>query len=119
MDYQTFKTKYAPGLDPQQEVAVQAAEGPVLLLAVPGSGKTTVLVARLGYLLLCRGVPPGRILTMTYTVAATADMRRRFAETFGEELAPGLEFRTINALSARIIRHYERFTGRQAFTLAD
>ena len=119
MDYQTLKTKYTLGLDPQQEAAVQAAEGPVLLLAVPGSGKTTVLVARLGYLLLCRGVPPGRILTMTYTVAATADMRRRFTQTFGEELARGLEFRTINALSAHIIRHYERFTGGQAFTLAD
>ena len=112
-----FKTQYAVHLDPQQEVAIQAVEGPVLLLAVPGSGKTTVLVTRLGYMVLCRGIPPERILTMTYTVAATADMRSRFASLFGPALAEKLEFRTINGVSARIIQHYERSLGRKAFDL--
>ncbi len=117
MDYESFKTKYALTLNPQQEAAVKQADGPVLLLAVPGSGKTAVLVARLGYLLYCHAVPPGNILTMTYTVAATRDMRARFAQLFGPEAADSLEFRTINGLSARIIRHYERTEGRQAFSL--
>lgn len=117
MNYSDFKTKYAVSLDPQQEAAVQAVDGPVLLLAVPGSGKTTTLVIRLGYMVLCRDIPPERILTMTYTVAATEDMRCRFTALFGQSLAQKLEFRTINGVSARIIRHYERSMGRKAFEL--
>ena len=65
----------------------------------------------------CRGIPPERILTVTYTVAATRDMRARFARTFGEDRANRLEFRTINGLSARIIQYYERAMGRRAFQL--
>ncbi len=84
---------------------------------MPGSGKTTVLVLRLGYLLFCKQVRPEQILTVTYTVAATKDMRERFASFFGTELANRLEFRTINGLSARIIQYYERSMGRTAFTL--
>lgn len=53
-------------LNPQQEAAVQAIDGPVLLLAVPGSGKTGVLVTRLGYMLYVRGIKPERILTMPH-----------------------------------------------------
>ena len=52
-------------LNDQQMQAVQATEGPVLLLAVPGSGKTTVLVSRLGYMVYCRGITPESILTVT------------------------------------------------------
>ena len=92
-------------------------EGPVLLLAVPGSGKTTVLVTRLGYMLCCCGIAPDQILTMTYTVAATRDMRSRFSSLFGEELVSRMESRTINGVSARIIRAYEQRMGRTAFSL--
>lgn len=95
-------------LNAQQQAAVGAVEGAVLLLAVPGSGKTTVLVTRLGYLVQCCGVRPEEILTMTYTVAATRDMRNRFSSLFGEELGSRMEFRTINGVSARIIRAYEQ-----------
>ena len=70
MDFSQFKAQFSPNLDPQQEAAVQTVEGPVLLLAVPGSGKTTVLVTRLGYMRFVTGIPPERILTMTYTVSA-------------------------------------------------
>lgn len=117
MNYSDFKTQYASGLNPQQEAAVRAVHGPVLLLAVPGSGKTTVLVTRLGYMVLCQGILPEQILTMTYTVAATADMRERFAGLFGSDLAGRMEFRTINGVSARIIQHYERSLGRKSFDL--
>lgn len=117
MTYSEFKMKYAPALNPQQDAAVQTVTGPVLLLAVPGSGKTTVLVTRLGYMLLCCGILPEQILTMTYTVAATADMGDRFASIFGRKLANRLEFRTINGISAQIIRHYEQSLGRKAFDL--
>jgi DNA helicase-2/ATP-dependent DNA helicase PcrA len=119
MTFTEFKSKFNLNLTPQQEEAVQTVDGPVLLLAVPGSGKTTVLVTRLGYMLYVCGIRPERILTMTYTVAATRDMRERFATIFGKELADKLEFRTINGLSSRIIRHYERTLGRKAFSLLD
>ena len=54
---------------------------------------------------------------MTYTVAATRDMRSRFSSLFGEELGSRMEFRTINGVSARIIRAYEQRMGRTAFSL--
>ena len=104
-------------LNAQQQAAVGAVEGAVLLLAVPGSGKTTVLVTRLGYLVQSCNVRPEEILTMTYTVAATRDMRSRFSSLFGEELGSRMEFRTINGVSARIIRAYEQRMGRNAFSL--
>ena len=119
MDFSQFKTRFSICLDPQQEAAVQATEGPVLLLAVPGSGKTTVLVTRLGCMCYVRGIRPESILTMTYTVAAARDMERRFASCFGEEAAKRLSFRTINGVCSRISRYYERVTGRSAFRLLE
>ena len=60
----------------------------MLLLAVPGSGKTTVLVTRLGYMLCCCGIAPDQILTMTYTRAAAGEMKQRFAALFGQDCPP-------------------------------
>ena len=86
MTFQEFREQYKIQLNKQQLEAVQAVEGPVLLLAVPGSGKTTVLVTRLGYMICCKGIAPENILTLTYTVAATRDMGERFGKIFGSEL---------------------------------
>lgn len=119
MDFAQFKRGCGLDLDPQQERAVQTVEGPVLLLAVPGSGKTTVLVTRIGYMLHMKYIDPAQILTMTYTVAAAKDMRGRYAALFGEEEAGMLEFRTINGVCSRIIRSYERSLGRTAFRLLE
>lgn len=117
MEFEEFKKQYHISLNPQQEMAVQTTEGPILLLAVPGSGKTTVLITRLGYMVYCKNVPPERILTMTYTVSATRDMRERFSAVFGEDMGNRLEFRTINGVSQKIISRYESFTGGKAFDL--
>ena len=117
MTFEEFISRYRIRLNEQQKKAVKAVEGPVLLLAVPGSGKTTVLVARLGYMIYCKGIAPENILTMTYTVATTADMRARFNSFFGESASQGLEFRTINGVCAKIIQSYERSVGRSAFGL--
>lgn len=114
-----FLDTYHLSLNQQQQQAVQTLEGPVLLLAVPGSGKTTVLVSRVGYMVLARGISPETILTMTYTVSAAQDMRRRFATLFGPEYARRLEFRTINGVCSRIISCYERMTGRKAYALME
>lgn len=117
MQWKEFERKFPIKLNAQQKEAVQSVDGAVLLLAVPGSGKTTVLVARLGYMIYCRGIAPENILTVTYTVAATRDMRRRFASYFGEELAERLEFRTINGICARILQYFGKSTGKKPFTL--
>ena len=117
MQFEEFMRRFPIALTRQQQEAVRTAEGPVLLLAVPGSGKTTVLVARLGYLIYGRGVAPENILTITYTVAATRDMKHRFAALFGAEAAERLEFRTINGICAKIIAYYSRMIGRKAFDL--
>lgn len=117
MDWNEFVNTFPIQLNQQQQEAVQSTEGAVLLLAVPGSGKTTVLVTRLGYMIYCRNIHPESILTVTYTVAATKDMSKRFADRFGEEMAEKLEFRTINGICARIIQYYGRKIGKTPFEL--
>ena len=117
MTFEDFKNQYGLKLNAAQCEAAQAVDGATLLLAVPGSGKTTVLVARLGYMVIGLGIDPCSILTMTYTVAATKDMKDRFCSFFGEEWRGAVEFRTINGVCARIIRAYERMTGGRAFEL--
>lgn len=116
MNYKEYIKNLKMPLNPQQEAAVQTVQGPVLLLAVPGSGKTTVLVSRLGYMLHC-GISPKEILVITYTVSATNDMRQRFNTLLGYQYAGGLEFRTINSMSNGIIRHYQKFFGADPFEL--
>ena len=110
-----FETQYLSHLNPQQRQAVQQIDGPALLLAVPGSGKTTVLVTRLGYMLYCCGIMPQETLTVTYTVAAAQDMKARFSSLFGVE--ENLQFRTLNGICDTIIRYYVRTKGRTAFDL--
>ena len=116
--YKAFREKYNICLNKQQERAVQAVEGANLLLAVPGSGKTTVLVARLGFMILCKNISPKNVLAMTYTKAATKDMKKRFASMFGSDLVKQLEFRTINGIAQLIIQTYEYRANRKAFALA-
>lgn len=117
MNYNEFLKEYdLTHLDAQQQEAVRATDGPILLLAVPGSGKTTTLIARLGYLVIGKGVSPEAILTMTYTVAATGEMKDRFAKKFGSQYADKMNFKTINAVCASIIRSYEWY-GHKAFKL--
>lgn len=117
MTFAQWRARCAVDLSPEQEAAVRAVDGPVLLLAVPGSGKTTVLLQRLSYLVTACGVPPEQILTVTYTVAATRELSARCAALLGADLAGRLAFHTINGLSARILRLYEHTRGREAFRL--
>ncbi len=118
MKYDDFKNRYNIRLNPQQESAVTRVEGQTLLLAVPGSGKTTVIVARLGYMLFCKNLSPESMLTMTYNVSAANDMKKRFKEKFGfDTITP--EFRTINGFCATVILKYERMRNTTAFTLIE
>ena len=109
---------YISHFNEQQKNAVCAVNGPVLLLAVPGSGKTSVLVARLGYMVHVCGITPANILTVTYTKAATEEMKHRFAKDYGVEYAEHMDFRTINSLSKSIIDYYSQTVSkRPAFML--
>ena len=117
MEPSAFEKEYMSRFNAQQRKAVRQVDGTILLLAVPGSGKTTVLVTRLGYMALCCEIKPEEILTVTYTVAATGDMRARCAEHFGEDLAKQFEFRTINSICAKIIQYYGRQYDRSPFAL--
>ena len=104
LTYEEFTEKlgFMPG--EQKEAAIKATEGQTLLLAVPGSGKTTALVARIGYMVRCLGIDPESILTVTYTVAAAGDMKARYLSLFGDE-GPQPEFRTINGICASVISY--------------
>lgn len=102
MDYHTFCQKFnICGLNEQQEAAVRRVNGATLLLAVPGSGKTTVIVARTGYLMYVAGVKPENILTITYTRAAAKEMKERFIKKFASERIPA--FSTINSFCLSVI----------------
>ncbi|MBE6843186.1 MAG: ATP-dependent helicase [Ruminococcus sp.] len=118
MNYKDFKSKYNIRLNQQQESAVVRVNGQTLLLAVPGSGKTTVIVARLGYMLMCCNIRPENILTMTYNVSAARDMKKRFCDKF-EDAVKLPEFRTINGFCATVIMHYERVKHTNAFSLVE
>lgn len=104
--YCAFKEKYGIKLNKQQERALLAVEGSILLLAVPGSGKTTVLVERLGHMVINKNIIPQSILAITYNTAAAKEMERRFSSQFGEEYGKKIDFRTINSLAFKIYADY-------------
>lgn len=118
MDYNEFCQRYNIKLTEQQAAAVQRVNGATLLLAVPGSGKTTVIVARTGYLLQVAGVNPRNILTITFTKAAAREMKERFIKKFG--LGPNdsvPHFSTINSFCLSVLRICQREKGIRVPTL--
>lgn len=116
-DFRAFSEKYNIKLNPQQQRAVQTVNGANLMIAVPGSGKTTVMVARMGYMIYCKGIAPENILAITYTKSATRDIKQRFENKFDAATASRLSIRTINSLCEQIINRYVQMFNRKRFTL--
>ena len=114
--FEEYKKEYGITLDDDQSEACRQIDGNVMLLAVPGSGKTTVMIARLGYMTRVLNINPMSILAITYSVAGTKEMKKRYENRFG---FCDVEFRTIHGFCAVLINRYERLRGRRAFTLLD
>ena len=110
---------YLKQLNQEQREAVDHFEGPLLVLAGAGSGKTRVLTTRIAHLIHERGVPPDRILAVTFTNKAAGELRERISGLLGE--APkGMWTGTFHALGARILRRHAPLLGwSNTFTIFD
>ena len=92
------------GLNPVQAEAVLHTEGPVLIVAGAGSGKTRALTHRMAYLIRERGVPPGSILAITFTNKAAREMAERVGQLMGAQVSGGMWILTFHSACARILR---------------
>ncbi|WP_129598181.1 ATP-dependent helicase [Anaerophilus nitritogenes] len=95
-------------LNPQQKKAVLHKDGPALILAVPGSGKTTTLICRTAHLIFHHKINPSNILSVTFSKASATDMKKRFYDVFGEHIHSKVYFSTIHQLALKIVNQYAR-----------
>ncbi|MFY8105413.1 MAG: ATP-dependent helicase [Elstera sp.] len=110
---------YLVGLNPPQRDAVEATEGPVLVLAGAGTGKTRVLTSRLAHLILTRRAQPYQILAVTFTNRAAREMRERVSAQIGP-MAQDIWLGTFHALAARLLRRHAELVGlKSTFSILD
>ena len=113
------ETEILRDLNPEQVKAVTCVEGPVLIVAGAGSGKTRVLTSRIAYLIE-KGVPAERILALTFTKKAAGEMKERVATMVGERNARRLWMGTFHSVFIRFLREYAESIGfPAAFTIYD
>lgn len=93
-------------LSNEQKKAVSHVEGPALILAVPGAGKTTVLIHRTANLILNHNIKPERVLSITFSKASAKDMKSRFNKLYGDICYIPVHFSTIHSFSYSLIKEY-------------
>jgi DNA helicase-2/ATP-dependent DNA helicase PcrA len=111
--FEKLKNNHNINLNKQQEKAVSHVDGPALVLAGPGSGKTTVITARAAHLILKVGVKPQNILTLTFNKAAQLEMERRFQKLYGTEVESRVHFATLHSFCNNVVRNYENMKGQR------
>lgn len=104
--FERMKQLTGVSLNDVQKQAVRFHEGPLLLLASPGSGKTTTLNMKIGYLMLVKKVPAARILAITFSKASARDMEERFEQFFGSLTNERVAFSTIHSFAYKVVREY-------------
>ena len=111
---------YLKGLNPPQRDAVLTTEGPVLMLAGAGTGKTAALTARLAHLLWTRKAWPSEILAVTFTNKAAREMRERVGRMVGDAVEGMPWLGTFHAIGAKMLRRHAELVGLQSnFTILD
>ncbi|HMM09073.1 MAG TPA: UvrD-helicase domain-containing protein [Paracoccus solventivorans] len=116
---------YLDGLNPAQRLAVETLDGPVLLLAGAGTGKTRALTTRIAHLLMQGRATPGRILAVTFTNKAAREMKERVARLLGETVEGMPWLGTFHSISVKILRRHAELVGddqlhlKPGFTILD
>ena len=106
-------------LNEAQRVAVETVDGPLLVLAGAGTGKTRVLTTRFAHILLTRRAWPSQVLAVTFTNRAAREMRERISAMLGEPVE-GMWLGTFHALCARMLRRHAKLVGLEAnFSILD
>ena len=114
-------TRLLDGLNPAQREAVEQIDGPLLIIAGPGSGKTRVIVHRTAYLVNTVGISPSRIIcAVTFTNRAARQLKERLADLLGPDQGGRVLAATFHALCARLLRQHGEVMGLdRAFTIYD
>src|SRR5438874_3369518 len=111
---------YVAGLNPEQRQAVEAADGPVLVLAGAGTGKTRVLTTRLAHILATRRAWPGQILCVTFTNKAAREMKERIGALIGGVVEGMQWLGTFHSIGAKMLRRHAELAGLKSnFTILD
>nr|WP_197075348.1 UvrD-helicase domain-containing protein [Sphingomonas sp. Ag1] len=117
---QASEPPYLSGLNPPQREAVLTTDGPVLVLAGAGTGKTAALTARLAHLLYTRRAYPSEILSVTFTNKAAREMRERVGRLVGDAVEGMPWLGTFHAIGAKMLRRHAELVGLQNnFTILD
>src|ERR1700687_1696959 len=102
---------YLAGLNPEQREAVETLDGPVLVLAGAGTGKTRVLTTRIAHILATGRARPSEILAVTFTNKAAREMKARVGQMVGQVVEGMPWLRTFHSIGAKILRRHAELVG--------
>ncbi|MFN3745473.1 MAG: ATP-dependent helicase [Hyphomicrobiaceae bacterium] len=117
---QAAAAPYLAGLNPEQRRAVETTEGPVLVLAGAGVGKTRVLTTRIAHILATRKAYPSQVLAVTFTNKAAREMKERIGDLIGGAVEGMPWLGTFHAIGVKILRRHAELVGlKDGFTILD